>query len=44
MVSRKIMRFDLGFDHRVADGADAMRFLVELKDNIENPEKLVQYL
>ncbi len=44
IIARKIMRFDLGFDHRVADGADAMRFLVELKDNIENPEKLVQYL
>ena len=44
IVARKIMRFDLGFDHRVLDGGDAMRFIEELKDYLENPEKLEQYL
>ena len=41
---RKIMRVDLGFDHRVLDGADAMRFLADLKAILENPEKLQDYL
>ncbi|MEM4254884.1 MAG: dihydrolipoamide acetyltransferase family protein [Candidatus Norongarragalinales archaeon] len=44
IVARKIMRFDLGFDHRVLDGGDAMRFIEEVKAYIENPEKLEQYL
>lgn len=44
IVARKIMRFDLGFDHRVLDGGDGMRFIEELKDYLENPEKLEQYL
>lgn len=44
IVARKIMRFDLGFDHRVLDGADGMRFLIDLKELLENPEKLEQYL
>lgn len=44
IVARKIMRFDLGFDHRVLDGADGMRFLVDVKDLLENPDKLTPYL
>ncbi len=44
IVARKIMRFDLGFDHRVLDGADGMRFLADVKELLENPEKLAQYL
>ncbi len=44
IVARKIMRFDLGFDHRVLDGADGMRFLIDLKELLENPEKMEQYI
>jgi pyruvate dehydrogenase E2 component (dihydrolipoamide acetyltransferase) len=38
---RKRISFDLSFDHRVVDGADAARFLATLVDHIENPWPLV---
>ena len=43
ITSRKIMRVDLGFDHRILDGGDAVRFLIDFKDLMENPEKLTDY-
>ena len=43
ITSRKIMRVDLGFDHRILDGADAVRFLIDFKELMENPEKLMDY-
>jgi pyruvate dehydrogenase E2 component (dihydrolipoyllysine-residue acetyltransferase) len=33
---RKRSYFSLGYDHRIVDGADAARFLAELKDLLEN--------
>ena len=33
---RYIMRLTLGFDHRIIDGADAGRFMAELKKTLEN--------
>jgi pyruvate dehydrogenase E2 component (dihydrolipoamide acetyltransferase) len=33
---RHIMRLTLGFDHRVIDGADAGKFMAELKKTLEN--------
>ncbi len=33
---RSIMRLTLGFDHRVIDGADAGKFMAELKKMLEN--------
>ena len=33
---RHIMRLTLGFDHRIIDGADAGKFMAELKKTLEN--------
>jgi pyruvate dehydrogenase E2 component (dihydrolipoamide acetyltransferase) len=33
---RSIMRLALGFDHRIIDGADAGKFMAELKKTLEN--------
>ncbi len=33
---RSIMRLTLGFDHRIVDGADAGKFMAELKKTLEN--------
>jgi pyruvate dehydrogenase E2 component (dihydrolipoamide acetyltransferase) len=33
---RSIMRLTLGFDHRIIDGADAGKFMAELKKTLEN--------
>ncbi len=38
--NRKILPVSLTFDHRILDGAEAARFLNELKDYLENPEKI----
>lgn len=35
IVVRKTSLFSLGFDHRIVDGADAARFLLELKELLE---------
>ena len=37
----KIMNATVSTDHRVADGAEAAQFLMEIKSNLENPLKLV---
>ena len=37
----KIMKATVSTDHRVADGAEAAQFLMEIKSNLENPLKLV---
>jgi pyruvate/2-oxoglutarate dehydrogenase complex dihydrolipoamide acyltransferase (E2) component len=34
---RQFMNFSTSVDHRLADGADAARFLVYLKRLLENP-------
>ncbi|WP_245902982.1 2-oxo acid dehydrogenase subunit E2 [Salinigranum rubrum] len=38
---RKRISFDLSFDHRIVDGADAARFLGSLVEHVENPWPLV---
>ena len=38
---RRHLPFDLSFDHRVVDGADAARFLETLVDHVENPWPLL---
>ncbi len=41
IVSRLILPLILAFDHRVADGADAARFLRMVADLLEDPEELL---
>lgn len=41
VVVRKIVVLSLTFDHRVIDGAPAAKFLSELVELVENPEKLL---
>lgn len=38
---RPMMYLALSYDHRIIDGAQAVRFLVTVKDMIENPERLL---
>jgi len=40
IVIRKIMMLSLAFDHRLADGAPAARFLQYIKDLVETPNEL----
>jgi len=35
MAIRKRSLFSLGYDHRIVDGADAARFLAQLKQTME---------
>lgn len=41
IASRLMLPLILGFDHRVVDGADAARFLNQVKEVLEDPEKLL---
>ncbi len=38
---RLMLPLVLGFDHRIADGADAARFMKKIVSALENPEKLM---
>ncbi len=38
---RPMMYLALSYDHRIVDGADAVRFLVHIKDAIEDPKRLL---
>jgi 2-oxoglutarate dehydrogenase E2 component (dihydrolipoamide succinyltransferase) len=38
---RPMMYLALSYDHRIIDGADAVSFLVHIKDCIEKPERLL---
>ncbi len=38
---RPMMYLALSYDHRVVDGEQAVRFLVHVKDSIENPQRLL---
>jgi len=40
-VIRPMMYLAVSYDHRVIDGAEAVQFLVHIKDAIENPERLL---
>jgi 2-oxoglutarate dehydrogenase E2 component (dihydrolipoamide succinyltransferase) len=41
IVARPMMYLALSYDHRVIDGAEAVSFLVRIKDLIEDPESLL---
>ncbi|WP_018860972.1 MULTISPECIES: 2-oxoglutarate dehydrogenase complex dihydrolipoyllysine-residue succinyltransferase [unclassified Thioalkalivibrio] len=41
VVIRPMMYIALSYDHRLVDGADAVRFLVAIKDAIEDPARLL---
>ena len=41
IVLAQIMKATLSVDHRVADGAEAAQFLMEIKKLLENPVRLV---
>lgn len=38
---RSMMYLALSYDHRVIDGRESVSFLVKVKDNLENPERLM---
>ena len=38
---RPMMYLALSYDHRIVDGAEAVQFLVSIKDSIENPARLM---
>ncbi len=41
VVVRPMMYLALTYDHRIVDGAEAVRFLVRVKEFIENPDRLL---
>jgi 2-oxoglutarate dehydrogenase E2 component (dihydrolipoamide succinyltransferase) len=41
VVIRPMMYLALSYDHRLIDGREAVRFLVRVKECIEDPERLV---
>lgn len=41
VVVRKVMPISFTYDHRVLDGAEAARFMNDLKDLLENPKSLL---
>jgi 2-oxoglutarate dehydrogenase E2 component (dihydrolipoamide succinyltransferase) len=40
IVIRPMMYLALSYDHRIIDGREAVRFLVRVKEGVENPERL----
>ena len=41
VVIRPMMYIALSYDHRIVDGAEAVGFLVRIKELIEDPERLI---
>jgi 2-oxoglutarate dehydrogenase E2 component (dihydrolipoamide succinyltransferase) len=41
IVARPMMYLALSYDHRIVDGKEAVTFLVNVKDSLENPARLV---
>jgi 2-oxoglutarate dehydrogenase E2 component (dihydrolipoamide succinyltransferase) len=41
VVIRPMMNLALSYDHRLIDGREAVRFLIRIKECIENPERLI---
>jgi 2-oxoglutarate dehydrogenase E2 component (dihydrolipoamide succinyltransferase) len=41
VVIRPMMYLALSYDHRIVDGSEAVRFLVRIKELIEDPEVLL---
>jgi len=38
---RPMMYLALSYDHRIVDGREAVTFLVKVKDNLEDPQRLL---
>ncbi|MBC7372300.1 MAG: 2-oxo acid dehydrogenase subunit E2, partial [Bdellovibrionaceae bacterium] len=38
---RSMMYVALTYDHRIIDGKEAVSFLVKIKENVEDPERLL---
>ena len=38
---RPIMYLALSYDHRIIDGSESVRFLVKIKESLENPHRLL---
>jgi 2-oxoglutarate dehydrogenase E2 component (dihydrolipoamide succinyltransferase) len=41
IVARPMMYLALSYDHRLVDGKEAVTFLVNVKESIEDPKRLV---
>ena len=41
IVVRPMMYLAMSYDHRMIDGKEAVSFLVSIKEQLENPEKLL---
>jgi 2-oxoglutarate dehydrogenase E2 component (dihydrolipoamide succinyltransferase) len=41
VVIRPMMYLALSYDHRIVDGREAVTFLVRVKENLEDPARLV---
>jgi 2-oxoglutarate dehydrogenase E2 component (dihydrolipoamide succinyltransferase) len=41
MANRPMMYIALSYDHRIVDGAEAVQFLVKIKEMLEDPETLL---
>ncbi|MFG0313736.1 MAG: 2-oxo acid dehydrogenase subunit E2, partial [Phycisphaerales bacterium] len=41
IVLRPMMNLAISYDHRLIDGAQAVRFLVKIKECIEDPQRLM---
>jgi 2-oxoglutarate dehydrogenase E2 component (dihydrolipoamide succinyltransferase) len=41
LVARPMMYLALSYDHRIIDGKDSVRFLVAVKDALEDPARLL---
>ena len=41
IVVRPMMYLALSYDHRIVDGKGAVTFLVRIKENLEDPQRLV---
>jgi len=41
IVARPMMYLALSYDHRIVDGKEAVTFLVNVRDSLENPARLI---
>ena len=41
IVARPMMYLALSYDHRIVDGKEAVTFLVRVKENLEDPQRLM---
>ena len=41
VVAAPMMYIALSYDHRIIDGKDAVQFLVDIKNQLENPNRIL---